>query len=202
MPTRQQKRARARMPSRRKRRGSAAFVAAIMVILLVGAGLLVLFKNNPKPLERGAIPGEHWHANLRMEFCGKTMGNYPYLEGEIHSHGDGVIHLHPQTPAFSADNANLGAFFRTYETTLRVDERGRNQIVLPDGSSYVDGGTCPGSSVKHDVEVIVDGKRLEGDPSLYTPKDGDAVVVRFGPRATGETANPLAPEGAEVVPEG
>jgi hypothetical protein len=202
MPTRQQKRARARMPSRQKRRGSVAFLSVIVIILLAGTGLLVLFKSNPKPLTRGAIPGEHWHANLKIELCGKTLGDYPFIEGEIHSHGDGVIHIHPQTPAFSGDNANLGAFLRTYETTLRTDENGKQQLVLPDGKSYADGDTCPGSKTKHTIETLVNGKRAEGDPSLLLPKDGDAFIIRFGPKATGTMPNPLAPEGAQVVPEG
>ena len=95
-----------------------AFLVFILLIVIGGGYLVTLFRTNPPPLTRGASVGEHWHASLRIYICGKRVTNFPNVEGEIHSHGDGFMHIHPSTPQFSGTNASLGNFLRLYETGL------------------------------------------------------------------------------------
>jgi hypothetical protein len=191
MPTRQQRRAKARAPLKRKRRGQAAFLAALTAVLIGGGVSAFVFRLKPPPITRGAIAGEHWHADYRIEICGKKLAPYPTVEGEIHTHGDGRIHIHPQTPAYSLNNANLGKFFDIVETDIGR-EKGKSFIRFPNGKSFTDGDTCPGSNKPEKLILEANGKRVGGDPSLYVMHDNDKIVLRFGPEATsGTIQNPL-----------
>jgi hypothetical protein len=193
-PTRQQRRAKERSPLRKKRRGALAFLVFILLLLFGGGWLVTLFRSNPAPVTRGASAGEHWHASYRIYICGKRMANYPTVEGELHSHGDGFMHIHPSTPAFAGNNASLGTFLRLYETNIGVLPNGKRFLTFPDGTSYKDGDRCPGSKKRYNLELLNKGKKIEGDPSLFLPHEGDAIDIRFGPEGEKPFPNPYAKE--------
>lgn len=175
------------------------FTAGMLAIALAGGAAVGLLRTGESGgPERGAIVGEHWHAAYRIEICGKRLAPYPFVEGEIHTHGDGQIHMHPNTRLFANENANLGAFFRNVESAIGQTDDGDRFIILPDGSRYADGDTCPGSDEPRELEVLVDDEPITGDPAAYTPHEGESIVVRFGPEATEETANPLSPDAPAV----
>lgn len=205
--TRQQRRARARNPLKKRRRGAVSFLVFILLIVFGGGYLVTLFRANPPPLTRGASVGEHWHASLRIYICGKRVGNFPNVEGEIHSHGDGFMHIHPSTPQFSGDNASLGTFLRLYETGLGIvpnedGEGGKRTLIFPDGTQYEDGDRCPGSSKRHNIVLENKGKKVDGDPGAFLPHEGDALVLSFGPRGEEEMPNPYAKTKGIPVPRG
>jgi hypothetical protein len=193
MPTRQQRRAKARAPLKKKRRGSFAFVMILTAMLILGGFAAAVFRAKPQPITRGAIAGDHWHADYRIEICGKKLQPYPTVEGQIHTHGDGRIHIHPSSAEFANQNANLRAFFTTVETELGRTS-GKNFIRFPNGQKFEDGNTCPPSTKPQKLEVTVNGKTVQGDPGLLVMHDKDIIVVRFGPKAVGEqtSQNPLA----------
>ncbi len=190
--TRQQRRAKARSPLRTRRRGAIGFLVFLLIVLFGGGYLVTLFRTNPPPLTRGASVGEHWHASYRIYICGKRVENYPNVEGEIHSHGDGFMHIHPASPPFSGDNASLGTFLRLYETGIGVLPDGKRTIIFPDGTSHKDGGRCPGSKKRYNVELLNKGKKIAGDPAAFIPHEGDAVVIRFGPEGEKPMPNPYS----------
>lgn len=195
MSTRQLRRAQKRRGPKRRNKGLIAFTAGILALLLAGGAAVALLRTGQDAgPERGAIIGEHWHAAYRIEICEKRLEPYPFVQGEVHTHGDGQIHIHPNTRMFANENANLGAFFRNVESGIGRTPDGDRFLVLPDGSRYTDGDTCPGSEEPQELEVLVDGEPITGDPAEYTPHEGESIVVRFGPEAIEETANPLRPE--------
>src|SRR3954447_5881581 len=58
----------------------------------------------------------------------------------IHSHGDGLIHIHPFASSAAGRNATLGVFLDQVGVTMTDDE-----LVLPDGSSFTEGrNVCEG----------------------------------------------------------
>lgn len=120
------------------------------------------------------------------------MTNFPSVEGELHSHGDGFMHIHPATPQFAGDNASLGTFLRLYETAIETLPDGKRALIFPDGTSYKDGDRCPGSEKRYKVEVLNKGEKIEGDPAAFLPHEGDAVVIRFGPEGEKPFPNPYA----------
>lgn len=192
--TRQQRRARSRAPLKRKRRGSSAFLAFLLLVLLGGGGLIAAFRLNRPPLTRGAIAGEHWHASYAIFICGRQVTNFPNVEGELHSHGDGFMHIHPSTPAATANLASLGTFLRTYQTSIGTKPDGKRNLTFPGGTSYTDGDKCPNDEKKYDIEVTNKGKEFEGDPATLIPHDGDAIVIKFGPEGKKTMPNPYSKE--------
>lgn len=163
-----------------------------MVVLIAG-GLFAayMFRENPPEITRGAIVGEHWHASYRIYICGKRVTNFPTLEGEVHSHGDGFMHIHPATPPFANENATLGAFLRLYETIIGQQPDGKRVLVFPGGTRIEDGSECPDGKT-HDIEVLNKGEEIELDPALFTPHEGDEIVIRFGPEGEEPLPNPYA----------
>jgi hypothetical protein len=191
--TRQQKRAHGRRaPPRRRRSGTALFTATMIALVVGGTAAAYQFIKHPPALTRGASIGEHWHATYKIFVCGNRVTNFPTVEGELHSHGDGFIHDHPSTQAFAGTNANLGNFLRLYETTLGQRPEGKRELRFPDGTHYTDGDTCPTDHKRYDVVVTNKGKAIKGDPGAYTPHDGDQIVIRFGPEGKGVLPNPYA----------
>jgi hypothetical protein len=191
--TRQQRRAHGRRAAPRRKRSSTGLFAGSMIALLIGgAGAAYVSLKHPPPLTRGAAVGEHWHATYKIYLCGHRVTNYPTVEGEIHSHGDGFIHIHPSDDQFAGANANLGNFLRLYDTTLGRLPNGKTEITFPDGSHFTDGDTCPTDHKHYDVVLTNKGKKVKGDPGLYTPHDGDQLVLAFGPQGTALLPNPYA----------
>ena len=164
----------------------------MLLVLLGGGALVAIFRANPPPLTRGASAGEHWHASYKVYVCGKRMNNYPNVEGEIHSHGDGFMHIHPRSPQFTGDNANLRTFFLLFETALAQSADGERSLTFPDGKTYKDGDRCPKKKERHDIVVTNKGKEIEGDPGAFIPHDGDAIEIAFGPKGEKPFANPYA----------
>ena len=176
----------------------------MLLVLIGGGGLIALSRANPPPLTRGASAGEHWHTSYKIYICGKRMTNYPTVEGEIHSHADGFMHIHPSTPAATGDNANIRTFLLLYETSLVLDPDGKKKLTFPDGTSYTDGDTCPKSKKdkkkKYDLELYNKGKRVDiDDIGSFIMHDGDAVEIRFGPKGEKPLPNPYSK--AKGVPD-
>jgi hypothetical protein len=190
--SRQQLRARSRSPIQQRRRGARVFLVLMLLVLLGGGGLIALFRANPPPLTRGASVGEHWHASYKIFICGKRVSNYPTVEGEIHSHSDGFMHIHPSTPAASGENASFRTFLLLYETSLSRNEKGKNQLTFPDGTKYTDGDRCPNDHKRYDLTLKNKGKEFHGDLGSFLPHNGDALVLAFGPEGKKTMPNPYS----------
>ncbi len=143
-------------------------LAAGAVVLL---GWLTLVEDEP----RYPTTDSHWHADYVIEICGRELPPDPYSQGDVHTHGDGQIHVHPSTNATAGRSANLAAFFRSIgglldDSVLRVPGEG----VYRTGQQEC--GDRPGR-----VAVYVDGERIE-DPDAYVPRDGEDVRFVFEPQ--------------------
>jgi hypothetical protein len=85
------------------------------------------------PVTPGPTINDHWHTAYAFWLCGEwvtlqgaleepgAVGNQEYLASGIHSHDDGVIHIHPFTSAGSGPNATLGTFLAGYGVELGDD---------------------------------------------------------------------------------
>ncbi len=80
-------------------------------------------------------PGDHWHAAYGIDICGKPQAPIPTFESPIgiHTHGDGVIHIHPFTLEGAGENATIGNFLKhapgvkLTDTKLTIHHRLRAQ---------------------------------------------------------------------------
>ncbi len=115
--------------------------------------------------------GAHWHAPFSVEVCGRALG-FPPSPGNVHTHGDGLIHVHPETDE-EGRAATLETFFRSIGVSLS-----EGVLVLPDGRQFRDGDRCgqrPGR-----LRVWVNDREMNvGEFLRYYPQNGDRVRVSF-----------------------
>ncbi len=188
-----------RAPGQRRNMGYPALIIAIVVVGCVG----VFFARGERAASASEAPvanQDHWHAAFGIDICGEFQPN-PSDDGPdtagIHTHQDGLIHIHPWLTASSGDNATFGVFAK--QIGLEV---GDGEFTLPDGTTYKNGDDCEDE----------DGKKVPGQVMLYVwppqatestepkiiteninetrfRKDGEAYVLAFQP----EGAEPKLP---------
>src|SRR5262245_44422189 len=102
--------------TRRRQTGSRWFRVTTVVVVVLG--VLIVVQSRDSRSKAGALPGarpnkDHWHAALGVNICGDWQPNVPLFEGNggLHSHGDGLMHIHPFDEAHGHSNANIGTFF-------------------------------------------------------------------------------------------
>ena len=200
---RAQARARYRKPKRRN--SSMGWNMAIGAIVLVGA-LLIFFTvranksdESTHPLPANASTGElgdHWHAAFDVDICGDKLPNMPEFETVsdnpgvrtgLHTHGDGVIHIHPFFSSEAGKNATLGKFFDGAGDPISTDsiQAWTGPSSDPSKTTWKNGDTCTmpdGSTKKGVVRWAVNGKERTGNPADYRPQNQDQVLIFFGPK--------------------
>jgi hypothetical protein len=173
--------------------------------------------NNPRrPAGDGDSPianVDHWHAAYGFYVCDEFLPVLPEFEspGGMHSHGDGVVHIHPFAASRAGDNATLMNFLDDAGVTLTEDELGiaARGVAFPEGAagtgttlveideSITEGDTdCSGESAElvvarwDDVQCDTEGVEhvTEGFEDLRFERDGEGYTIAF------------VPEGADIPP--
>ncbi len=140
-------------------------------LVAVGGGYWLWAQGGPHRLPK---VGDHWHAAYEVVICGRQQPPLAYSPGNIHTHGDGLIHIHPTTPEEAGRNANLGRFFANSGITVAA-----GRIRYPDGRAYRDGDPCP-DGTRGRLRLLVNGE-ANASMDRYVPQDGDKLRIEFGP---------------------
>jgi hypothetical protein len=158
-----------------------AFVAVVVTAILDDdpAGAPTLQPGAPgETIDTAGLPGigDHWHAVYTYVVCDVVQPPAPAWDGTgIHTHGDGIIHMHPFKASEEGSGARLVKWFEYGGGLLNEDE-----VRLPgDFETHRNGDECPDGSAGV-VQVFVNGERLE-DYMSYIPADGDQITIVFGP---------------------
>jgi hypothetical protein len=139
-------------------------------------------------------PGDHWHAALGFFVCNNFLPNIADETDPlgIHTHNDGVVHIHPQRTGAAGKNARLGVFLdavkaKVSESEIRIpgQETKKNGMTCGDKPGRVQARTWPSKDAPDDAGTIV-----TGDPSDIRFTDGQLITVAFVP----EGANIPKPE--------
>ena len=133
--------------------------------------------------------GDHWHAAVGVFVCDRFLPDPLVTENAegIHTHGDGVVHIHPFEPEGAGADATLGLFLR--DTTIDLEDGG----LEVDGVTWHDGEECD-SGPGRVVVARWDDAAAGGDPEIVTE---DLTGLRF--RADGEAYTiAFVPEGADI----
>lgn len=96
---------------------------------------------SPDADARGPELEEHWHVAYAFVVCGETLDPAADRGADvngIHTHEDGLIHVHPFVAAAAGTNATFGTFLD--QIGASIDEEG---LTLADGPA--DTGGCGGS---------------------------------------------------------
>ena len=157
------------------------FALGILAIIALGIGVVALARNengglgdNSTPPKANLQNGEafdHWHAAFAVEVCGKELD--PLQDGPtdtqgIHTHGDGLIHIHPFTRTAAGTRATLERFFQ--QVSFKVTDTG---FQLPQGMTMEGGAT-----------TVKEGETKCGG------KDGELVLAHWKDAASAAGTKP------------
>ena len=128
-------------------------------------------------------PYDHWHVAYGVFVCDRYL---PPIISEndpvgIHTHGDGIIHVHPFFATAAGKNATLGKFFTTVGMKMTAQV-----LTLPAGKTWKSGdkcGTKPGHLriLSFASDTATTGTVVPGDPSKIRLKDRQILALVFAP---------------------
>ena len=147
------------------------FPMAVALVVVLGS-LLVLWARTDREATLAPRVGDHWHSVYDIYVC-DSFRSKVVLETDpngIHTHGDGLLHIHPFNKLASGRDAVLGEFFSAFGG--RIDDA---SVVLDTGEELVEGADCGGQPTVLKVARF-DADDLERDPEVVTE---DLAGVRF-----------------------
>jgi hypothetical protein len=164
--------------------------AAVVVLVALGITLVVISRGTDEASAEAPTFGDHWHAAFGVYACDEFTEQVIDQNGDangIHTHPDGLVHIHPTTASATGDNATLGVF--ADEVGITLDDDG---FSLTDGPSFQEGeddcGREPGI-----VQLAV-----WDDPSDETPEIVTEEVADFKLAENQVITLAFAPEGADI----
>jgi hypothetical protein len=186
------------------------FPGVIGVIMVLGVAL-VAFAANDRKSETDVAPvlGDHWHAAVGFYICDQFEPDIAEFESRvgIHTHGDGVIHIHPSSAAGAGENATLGTFLEDTDVDLSDNELTIGTNELPDGKQTWKEGEdqCDGKDAELVVAKWDDVSDENAKPALITGGladirfrgDGEGYTIAFMPE--GDTDIPKPPTAANLA---
>ncbi len=171
------------------------FPGVIGAIVLFGSALVWYAVDDRKgDTDVPPVIGDHWHAAFGIYVCGEWQPDIPEFENTtgVHTHGDGVIHIHPFSQSGAGENATLGTFLEDTDVDLSDDELTIGEETWKEGEDRCDG---------QDAELVVaqweDVSDEGAEPALLA---GGLEDVRFRSDAEGYTIA-FVPEGESDIPK-
>ncbi len=185
----------ARTGGGRTRRGATSWLwpSLMALIVLLGSAGVVYSREQRQPdtsrpiASSGGVAGDHWHAAIGFYICG-TFAPPVVAAADplgIHTHGDGVVHVHPFTGRAAGKNAKLGVFFDTVDAKVSSTE-----IRLPGQDAKKNGDKCDGKSADVQVKIwpsrdpAAESTVYKGDPGDIRLLDNQLITVAFVPAGT------------------
>jgi len=177
------------------------FPGVLALIAVLGTGLIVIAANDRK--SEADIPPvvleDHWHAAFGVYVCDEFQPDVAGFESAvgIHTHDDGVIHIHPSSSGGAGENARLGVFLDGAGIDLSNDSLTMN------GETWEEGEDACGDE---DAELIVaqwkDVETTDEKPALIRRdfddirfrEDGEGYTVAFVPEGTTDIPKPPSAE--------
>lgn len=159
--------------------------AAIVLVVILGVSGIVFSRAerreelaSGKDLTAPAAGRDHWHSAYGFFLCDEFA---PTITDErdpkgIHTHADGVIHVHPSVRSAAGKNATLGLYADAVRFTLNDEE-----IKLPGGKSYKEGKTKCGGKPGI-VQVKVDDKVVTENVRSIRFTDRQLLTIAFAPK--------------------
>jgi hypothetical protein len=172
------------------------FPGVIGLIVLLGSGLIAYAANDRKSEANIApvINEDHWHAAFGVYICDEFQPPVDTFESPIgiHTHADGVIHIHPFSSGGSGENATLGAYLEGAGIELSDDE-----LTIGD-ETWREGDQQCGDE---DAELVVaqwkNVQSTDEEPALIRRDFND---IRFRENGEGYTIA-FVPEGTTDIPK-
>ena len=145
------------------------FPAAMTLVALLGVVLVFVARDQRSDLAPAGDPGleDHWHSAYNIFVCDEIVPTVFANDSEddrtgIHTHGDGLIHIHPFVSTVTGQYATLGAFFNENQTAFDDDT-----FELPNGNILSEEDfTCGGESAE--IRVLKWNQLTAEKPVVFT----------------------------------
>jgi hypothetical protein len=181
-------------------RGSLLWPAILTITVVVGTALII-FSRDQNQSSADALPprrGDHWHAAYGFYICDHfvpPIADQTDPQG-IHTHGDGVVHIHPFVAAAFGKNATLGKFMDAVKGKVSTTE-----IKVPGQKTMKNGMNCGSDDGRVEVRIwdadapaTDKGRLVAGNPADVRLRDRELVTVAFVPEGTDIPRPPTAPQ--------
>ncbi len=155
-----------------RERRELGFPLALAAVVILGVALVVFARSSRAPAAAPRVGSDHWHSAYAVYDCDRFLPAFTSAADPdgIHSHQDGVIHIHPWNSSASGEDARLDVFFEAMGVRVSDDEiSGPGIGVLEAGSD------CNGEP------TIIRAVRFERlAPEEIDPEDDDALASLAG----------------------
>ena len=141
--------------STKRERPKIGFPLAVFAIVVLGTSLVVFARTSREPASASPpsyLNNDHWHAAYGTYVCDSFLPNWvDAIEDRdgIHTHQDGVIHIHPFSSSSSGNRARLSVFAEqvgvTFTDALRAMLADRDGLAAAgrSGRRFVEGWASP-----------------------------------------------------------
>lgn len=211
-------RAGGRVSSGRSR--SLLFPGVIALVVILGLALVVYAREDRRDDDMGGVPqlGDHIHQAFAVNACGEFLPDLADFESNvgIHTHADGVIHIHPYSQLGVGANSTLGRYIDDAREAGGFDIDISDSKLTYEGETYEEGETpCEGvDDPQLRVAYWSDVQSSDDPPEIWTgafkdlrlTEDGAGITVFFGdpdadipkPPQAGQLAELGALDGGQV----
>jgi hypothetical protein len=176
-----------RRPGQRRQLG---FPALIAVVVIAGIALVAFARSNREanaaPLSQANADFDHWHAAFGINDCGTfvfdgTEEGGPFLADAlqdpqgIHTHEDGVIHIHPFLDSAGGRNARMRIFFE--DVNLQISD---DTVTFPDGTVWDESEKTCGAGDDAEPGQIVIARWNDAQDAADGERPSEIVTDDFG----------------------
>ena len=155
-------------------------------IVIAGALLIVFSRGGNEEIVQPAL-GDHWHAAYGIYDCGTFL---PNLTDEIqdisglHTHADGLMHMHPFGTRYTGEGANIGNWGETVGLELSDTSYRADSVERENGDPCGESGDGVLQLKVWDDVNDEEGRLIESDFADYAPQDLSLWVLAFVPEGT------------------
>ena len=184
------------------------FPAVVVLIILIGIAVVAIARTQRDAEARPGL-SDHWHSAYTVWDCTDGGGahqpvfegransqGYPYDPEGIHSHSDGLIHIHPFTANATGQHATMAKFFESMFVTM--DQNGITAAEF--GVISAVDAVCDGQPAVMQIvrwSSALTALQDQPDERIYSDfgnvrfkKDGEAFTIALAPR---DAVVPLPP---------
>ena len=191
---------------------SLLFPGILALVVVLGVSLVVYAREDRRTDDLGGVPqlGDHIHQAFAVNACGEWLPNLPEWQSRvgIHTHGDGVLHIHPHSQLGVGTNATLDRFFADARDEAALDVSLSGSELVYQGETFEEGETeCEGveepqlrmaywPNVQDESSEPVITTGGFGDTRLTD--DGGGITIFFGERGADIPRPPNSAQLAEL----
>ena len=189
---------------------SLLFPGILTLIIVLGVALVVYARHDRLQEDLDGVPqlDDHIHQAFGVYVCGEWKLDIPEFESQIgiHTHGDGVLHIHPHSQLGVGVNATLGRFLENAREEGGIDAEISDTKLNFLGDVVEEGETeCEGVE---DPQLLLaywpDASDTEALPEILTgdfndrrlTENGGAITLYYGDP---DADIPLPPSAANLA---